>query len=103
MDSAPRKRRIVEEPPEPARPPEPVAPPEPVPPPKPMAPPKSVAQPQPARVKPQRATPAPPPQAEPPSPRTLLRYAGETIYQLQSQRDNARRDFWAQQIDKTLR
>ena len=80
VDSAPRKRRIVEEPPEPVAP---VAPTEPV------------------RAKTRRA--APPPQAEPPSPRTLLKQAGETIYQLQSQRDTARRDFWAQQIGKSLR
>ena len=79
LDSAPRKRRIVEEPPEPT----PVAPTEPV------------------RAKTRRA--APPPQAEPPSPRALLKQAGETIYQLQLQRDTARRDFWAQKIQKSLR
>ena len=79
VDSAPRKRRIVEEPPEPVAP---VAPTEPV------------------RAKTRRPTPSPP---EPPSPRTLLKQAGETIYQLQSQRDTARRDFWAQQIGKSLR
>ena len=78
IDSAPRKRRIVEEPPEPV----PVAPTEPV------------------RAKTRRPTPSPP---EPPSPRTLLKQAGETTYQLQSQRDTARRDFWAQQIAKSLR
>ena len=79
IDSAPRKRRIVEEPPEPIAPAEPV------------------------RAKTRRAAPTPPPQAEPPSPRTLLKQAGETIFQLQSQRDTARRDFWAQQIGKSLR
>ena len=78
IDSAPRKRRIVEEPPEPV----PVAPTEPV------------------RAKTRRPTPSPP---EPPSPRTLLKQAGETIYQLQNQRDTARREFWAQQIGKSLR
>ena len=104
LDSAPRKRRIVEEPPEPAKPPEPVAAPEPVVAPEPVL--VSKPAPAPAKVRVQRATPAPVPAplpAEPPSPRTLLRQAGETIYQLQSQRDAARRDFWAQQLDKTLR
>ncbi len=37
------------------------------------------------------------------SPRTLLRQAGETIYALQNQRDSARREYWAQQIAKSLR
>ena len=37
------------------------------------------------------------------SPRTLLRQAGETIYALQTQRDSARRECWAQQIAKSLR
>ena len=37
------------------------------------------------------------------SPRSLLRQAGETIYALQTQRDGARREFWAQQIAKSLR
>ena len=37
------------------------------------------------------------------SPRSLLRQAGETIYALQNQRDGARREFWAQQIAKSLR
>ena len=37
------------------------------------------------------------------SPRSLLRQAGETIYALQNQRDTSRREFWAQQIAKSLR
>ena len=37
------------------------------------------------------------------SPRSLLRQAGETIYALQSQRDGARREYWALQIAKSLR
>ena len=37
------------------------------------------------------------------SPRTLLRQAGETIYALQNQRDSARREFWAQQVAKSVR
>ncbi len=100
-DSAPRKRKIIEEPVTP--PPKPM-PPEPT-------PPQIVAPTEPVRAKTKRpkpvaaAVPAPtraaPP--EPPSPRSLLRQAGETIYQLQSQRESARRDYWAQQIHKSLR
>ena len=37
------------------------------------------------------------------SPRSLLRQAGETIYALQTQREGARREYWAQQIAKSLR
>ncbi len=37
------------------------------------------------------------------SPRTLLRQAGETFYALQNQRDTARREFWAQQVAKSVR
>ena len=37
------------------------------------------------------------------SPRTLLRQAGETIYALQTQRDSARREYWAQQVAKSVR
>ena len=37
------------------------------------------------------------------SPRSVLRQAGETIYALQTQRDGARREYWAQQIAKSLR
>ena len=95
-DSAPRKRRIVEEPvapPPKPTPPEPATPIEPV----------RIKTRQPKPV--EAAVPATTQIAtqEPPSPRTLIRQAGETIYQLQSQRDSARRDFWAQQIHKSLR
>ena len=100
-DSAPRKRRIIEEPVAP--PPEPT-PPEPT-------PPQVVAPTEPVRAKRKRPKPvaaavpaqmrvAPP---EPPSPRALLRQAGETLYQLQSQRENAKREYWAQQLNKSLR
>ena len=98
-DSAPRKRKIIEEPVAP--------PPEPTPP----EPPQVVAPTEPVRAKTKRPKPAaaavpaqmrvaPP---EPPSPRSILRQAGETLYQLQSQRESARRDYWAQQIGKSLR
>ncbi len=43
------------------------------------------------------------PPSQPTSPRTLLRQAGETIYALQTQRESARREYWAQQIAKSLR
>ena len=49
------------------------------------------------------AIPAPVEIPAPPSPRTLFRQAGETIYALQNQRESARRDYWAQQIGKSLR
>ena len=88
VDRLPRKRtKIVEEAVEP--PPPPPTPTEPV------------------RMKTRRATPAPAPvQApppEPPSPRTLFKQATETIHQLQTQREHARRDYWAGQIAKSLR
>jgi hypothetical protein len=90
VDRLPRKRtKIVEEAVEPPPPPPPPAPAEPV------------------RMKVRRATPtpaqvqAPPP--EPPSPRTLFKQATETIHQLQTQREHARRDYWADQIAKSLR
>ncbi len=108
-DSAPRKRRIIEEPivqeaPPPSVPPPPTQP-------------EIVAPSEPVRVKtrrvytPRAPTPAPPynpepaplPPASPPSPRTLFRQAGETIYHLQTQRENARRDYWTQQIEKSLK
>ena len=37
------------------------------------------------------------------SPRSLLRQTGEAIYALQNQRDSARREYWSQQIAKSLR
>ena len=97
LDSAPRKRKIVEEPPEEPAPP--VAAPKPAPA-KPVAPTEPVRQ----KTRPPAARAKEPVEAEaPPSPRTLFRQAGETIFALQSQRENARKDFWAQQIHKSLR
>ncbi len=108
LDSAPRKRRIIEEPLLPIK--ETVEPP-----PEPPAP-KAIPTPapsEPIRIKTRRAhvrveptpmavqEPVAPP--APPSPRTLFRQAGETIYQLQAQRENARRDYWAQAIHRSLR
>ena len=88
VDRLPRKRtKIVEEAVEPPPPP----PPTPV---------------EPVKMKVRRTTPAPAPvQAppEPPSPRTLFKQATETIHQLQTQREHARRDYWAGQIAKSLR
>ena len=91
VDRLPRKRtKIVEEAVEP--PPPPAPPPTPV---------------EPVRMKTRRTTPtpaqvqAPPP--EPPSPRSLFKQATETIHQLQTQREHARRDYWAGQIAKSLR
>ena len=88
VDRLPRKRtKIVEEAVEPPPPP----PPTPV---------------EPVKMKVRRATPAPAPvQApppEPPSPRSLFKQATETIHQLQTQREHARRDYWAGQIAKSL-
>ena len=91
VDKAPRKRtKIIEEAVEPPAPPPPVTPAEPV------------------RIKVRRATPAPaqvqaPTPAAPPSPRTMFKQASETIHQLQTQREHARRDYWAEQISKSLR
>ncbi len=91
VDKLPRKRtKIVEEAVEP--------PPPPPPPPAPVA--------EPVRMKVRRATPAPAPvQAppEPPSPRTWFKQATEMIHQLQTQREHARRGYWAGQIAKSLR
>ena len=98
LDSVPRKRKIVEVAPEEPAPP-PVAAPKP-------APAKAVAPTEPVRQKtrPPTARAKEPVESEaPPSPRTLFRQAGETIFALQSQRENARRDYWAQQIHKSLR
>ncbi len=94
VDKAPRKRtKIIEEAVEPPPPPPPpVAPVEPV------------------RIKVRRATPAPthvpvqaPTPASPLSPRTVFKQAGETIHQLQTQREHSRRDYWAEQISKSFR
>ena len=88
VDRLPRKRtKIVEEAIEPPPPP----PPAPV---------------EPVRMKVRRTTPAPVPvqtPPEPPSPRSLFKQATETIHQLQTQREHARRDYWAGQIAKSLR
>ncbi len=105
LDSAPRKRRIIEEPlpikdsvePSPE-------PPKPAPAPAPVEPVRIKTRRAPVRVEPTPMAvqePVAPP--APPSPRTLFRQAGETIYQLQAQRENARRDYWAQAIHRSLR
>jgi len=109
-DSVPRKRKIIEEPVAQEAPPEPPTP----------TVPEIVAPSEPARMKTRRAytpraptpvphytplpaQPPPPPPPQPPSPRTLFRQAGETMYHLQTQRNNARRDYWAEQIEKSLK
>ena len=92
VDKAPRKRtKIIEEAVEPAQPSPPPTPVEPV------------------KTKVRRATPAPSPvpvQAPPvasPSPRTIFKQATETIHHMQTQREAARREYWCQQISKSLR
>ena len=97
VDRAPRKRtKIIEEAAEPPAPaPAPViAPAEPVRLKTRRAP--AVSQPAPIMAAPQTA-PAPL------SPRTIFKQASETIYQLQSEREHARRQYWAAQIEKSLR
>ena len=105
VDKAPRKRtKIIEETVEPAPAPAPVPPP-------PIAPPIAPAEP--VRLKTRRApavaqpapTHVPTPQTAPAplSPRSILKQASETIYQLQSEREHARRQYWAAQIEKSLR
>ena len=115
LDKAPRKRIVIRE--EPATPvAEPVAPePEPIPKPAPIPEPapepkkkvrRIVAPSEPVVMKTGPAAvavPAPVAMYAPLSPRTLFRQAGETIYALQNQRETARRDYWAQQIGKSLR
>ena len=101
VDKAPRKRtKIIEEP---------VTPPPPPPPPAPIAPAEPVRQ-KTRRTPPPRAdTPIPyeathretPP--APLSPRTLFKQASQTIHQLQSEREHQRRQYWAEQIGKSLR
>ena len=104
VDKAPRKRtKIIEEAVEPAPP----APPAPAPAPAPTAPAEpvslktsrapAVAQPAPIHVPTPQTAPAPL------SPRTIFKQASETIYQLQSEREHARRQYWAAQIEKSLR
>ena len=114
LDKAPRKRIVIRD--EPVTPvAEPVAlAPEPIPEPTPepkkrvrriVAPSEPVVmktRPAPVTI-PAPVMPAPVAIPAPPSPRTLFRQAGETIYALQNQRESARRDYWAQQIGKSLR
>ena len=106
VDKAPRKRtKIIEEAVEP-----PAPAPAPAPPP-PIAPPIAPAEP--VRLKTRRApavaqpapTHVPTPQTAPAplSPRSIFKQASETIYQLQSEREHARRQYWASQIEKSLR
>ena len=47
--------------------------------------------------------PAPNEFPAPPSPRTLFRQASETMAQLQTQRESARRAYWHDAINRTLR
>ena len=103
VDKAPRKRtKIIEEAVEPPAPapapapaPPPIAPAEPVRLKTRRAP--AVAQPAPIHVPTPQTAPAPL------SPRTIFKQASETIYQLQSEREHARRQYWAAQIEKSLR
>ena len=92
VDKAPRKRtNIIEEAVEPLQPSPPPTPVEPV------------------KTKVRRATPAPSPvpvqapPVAPPSPRTIFKQATETIHHMQTQREAARREYWCQQISKSLR
>ena len=105
VDRAPRKRtKIIEEAVEPPAP----APPTPAPP----TPALSIAPAEPVRLKTRRAPavtqavptmPTPQTAPAPLSPRTIFKQASETIYQLQSEREHARRQYWAAQIEKSLR
>ena len=107
VDRAPRKRtKIIEEAVEAPAP----APPAPAPPPAPTPPPIAPAEP--VRLKTRRAPavsqpapimPTPQTAPAPLSPRTIFKQASETIYQLQSEREHARRQYWAAQIEKSLR
>ena len=100
-DTAPRKPRvrIVEEPPTP--------PPEPPPAPEPPAP-KRTPKP---KVAPREATQAPREVAQAPqrevapemSPRTMFRVASQHIATLQTERENARRQYWQDTISRSLR
>jgi hypothetical protein len=90
-DKAPRKprTRIIEEPPTP--PPPPPAPP--------AAPPKAARAAKPREERPEPKAPEP---AEM-SPRTMFRVASAHIASLQSERENARRQYWQDAIARTLR
>ena len=101
VDRAPRKRtKIIEgaaEPPVPAPAPAPVpviAPAEPV---------RLKTRRAPAASQPAPIIPTPQTAPAPLSPRTIFKQASETIYQLQSEREHARRQYWAAQIEKSLR
>ena len=112
VDKAPRKRtKIIEEA---VEPPAPAPPAPPAPAPAPPAPaPAPIAPSEPVRLKARRApavaqpapTHVPTPQTAlaPLSPRSIFKQASETIYQLQSEREHARRQYWAAQIEKSLR
>ena len=101
VDRAPRKRtKIIEEE---------VEPPAPAPAPPPAI---AIAPAEPVRLKTRRAPavtqaapimPTPQTAHAPLSPRTIFKQASETIYQLQSEREHARRQYWAAQIEKSLR
>ena len=103
VDKAPRKQtKIIEEEVEPPAPAP--APPTPAPP--------TIAPAEPVRLKTRRAPavtqaaptmPTPQLAPAPLSPRTIFKQASETIYQLQSEREHARRQYWAAQIEKSLR
>ena len=106
VDKAPRKRtKIIEEavePPAPApAPPPPIAPP--IAPPAPVEPVKLKTRRAPAVAQPAPIMPTPQTAPAPLSPRTIFKQASETIYQLQSEREHARRQYWAAQIEKSLR
>ena len=107
VDKAPRKRtKIIEEAVEPA-PPAPPAPAPPAPAPAPAPPPaepvKLKTRRAPAVAQPAPIMPTPQTAPAPLSPRTIFKQASETIYQLQSEREHARRQYWAAQIEKSLR
>ena len=75
-DSAPRRTRvIVEQEPEPSEPAAPKA----------------------------RAAPTEPSQPSPPSPRTLFKQASDSMAALQTQKESARRAYWQDTINRTLR
>ena len=115
VDRAPRKRtKIIEEaveapppapaPPAPAPPPPAPTPPAPTPPPiAPAGPVRLKTRRAPAVSQPAPIMPAPQTAPAPLSPRTIFKQASETIYQLQSEREHARRQYWAAQIEKSLR
>ena len=97
-DTAPRKPRvrIVEEPPTP--PPEPAPPP---PEPAPKRAPRAKAVPR--EVAPKEMPRELPRDAPDMSPRTMFRVASQHIATLQTERENARRQYWAETISRSLR